>query len=399
MIKLFQRLAIFAIATVAVGAVVLTSCNKEEEINSSNYNGQYETKSFGANVSTKQIAQGLAETIRVKPEIAHEIHSAISTVVNYGLDENITFYDILNTDKSVFLKPSANISNLRSAINVSTLQSLGFNANNYYGNLNIYWGYHDKWDKSKSPTICYLDANHTSAKAKGFSIVNGNIQEVEITQEYFDSAVEPIIIINYNEIDYSRYPNFKNGERTKGGVIWLKPVITPGTTVTPVDYWNDPSKIYSAKFTAFESGGTQHDYFWAGGSEFKVISSYADIASGSNQPLTAKFACFFTRSDIKDNVQKSFSNCYLVPDWRPELEKIGLAVIEEDGGGTDTIELKIKISSVEVSINVPIESLDDELCNQMIDRNVFIANLTSGNNYYSADDCKIHTDMQVTNRN
>lgn len=31
MIKLFQRLAMFAIACVAVGAVVLTSCNKEEE--------------------------------------------------------------------------------------------------------------------------------------------------------------------------------------------------------------------------------------------------------------------------------------------------------------------------------------------------------------------------------
>ncbi len=98
-------------------------------------------------------------------------------------------------------------------------------------------------------------------------------------------------------------------------------------------------------------------------------------------------------------MKKSFSNCYLVPDWMPELEKIGLAVLEEDGGGSDTIELKIKISSVEVSITVPIESLDDELCNQMIERNVFIANLTSGNNYYSADDCKIYTDMQVTNRN
>ena len=38
MIKLFQRLAMFAVVSVAVGAVALTSCTKDDEvINNGNY--------------------------------------------------------------------------------------------------------------------------------------------------------------------------------------------------------------------------------------------------------------------------------------------------------------------------------------------------------------------------
>ena len=130
-----NKTILFAVAAILVaGSSFFTSCNKEDDFNSTN--GQYETKSLGTNISTRQIAQELTEAIKMNPEIATEIHSAIATVVDYGLDENITFYDILNTDKSVFLKSDANISNLRSAINVSTLQNLGLgSADNYYGNL------------------------------------------------------------------------------------------------------------------------------------------------------------------------------------------------------------------------------------------------------------------------
>ena len=44
MTKQFRRLAMFAIACVAVGAVVLTSCNKEEEVINDDYHCQLKTK-------------------------------------------------------------------------------------------------------------------------------------------------------------------------------------------------------------------------------------------------------------------------------------------------------------------------------------------------------------------
>lgn len=370
-----SKLILASVATVlVVGTALFTSCEKADEFNSTN--AQYEAKSLETNVSTRQIAQELAEAMRQNSEIATEIHSAIATVVDYGLDENITFYDILNTDKSVFLKSNASVSNLRSAINVSTLQSLGLgSADNYYGNLNIYWGYHDQWDETTMPTICYLDANHTSAKAKGFSVVNGNIQEVEITQEYFDSAVEPIIIINYNEIDYSRYPNFKNGERTKGGVRWLKPIPVPGTLVPWVP--NPIDSVYEARCFMFRSSGTQHDYFWAGGSEFEVRVAYA-TAFGEKEEVFCAFQLTRNEIDIRLPLLIDFS---IHEDWQPECGKVHVHLSEDDGGIIiDPIDINLEFGGSSFTTSIDIDWSDDEIYSMAITRDSYF-NRCSANGY------------------
>lgn len=365
-----------AVAAVLVaGTATFTSCNKDDDFQSGNNNFQYETKSLKENVSTKQIAHELAEAIRMKPEIANEIHSAVATVVDYGLDENITFYDVLNTEKSVFLKSEAGISNLRSAINVSTLQSLGFNADNYYGNLNIYWGYHNKWDKSTSPTICYLDDNHTSKIVKGFSTANGDMQEVEITEEYFDSAAEPIIIINYNETDYSKYPNFKNGERTKDGIKWLKPTPVPGTLVEWIP--NPVDNVYEAYCHKFVSSGIQHDYFWAGGSEFEIRVIYA-TAVGEKEEVFCAFQV--SRDEIEDRTPINIE-FPIHEDWQPECGKVHIYLSEDDAGlFIDPIDINLEFGGSSFTTSIDIDCSDDEIYSRAITRDSYF-NRCSANGY------------------
>ena len=376
------------VATVLVaGTAFFTSCNKEDDFNSTN--GQYETKSLGTNISTRQIAQELAEAIKMNPEIATEIHSAIATVVDYGLDENITFYDILNTDKSVFLKSDANISNLRSAINVSTLQNLGLgSADNYYGNLNIYWGYHDEWDNTTIPTICYLDANHTSTNAKGFSIVNGNIEEVEITEEYFDSAVEPIILIGYNEIDYSKYPDFKNGIRTKAGRIWLKPSITPGTLVP----WNpNPiDSVYEARVYGFRSSGTQYDFM--GGSEFVLKFAYID-KNGIQQENESYFEV--KRKHIRNN-KFIYIDVPVHEDWKYKSGNVYVHLSEEDGGVSfSPIDIKLVYEGFEISTTMTINTDNDFIYKGSISRNNYFRECNVGNGEFLLGREKIYCTLDV----
>lgn len=365
------------VATVLVaGTATFTSCNKDDDSQSGNNNFQYETKSLKETVSTKQIAYELAEAIMMKPEIANEIHSAIATVVDYGLDENITFYDILNTDKSVFLKSDENILNLRSAINLSTLQDLGLgSADNYYGNLNIYWGYHDNWDNTTIPTICYLDEDHTLTTIKGFAIVNGNIEDVEITEEYFDSATEPIIIINYNETDYSQYPDFKNGIRTKAGKKWLKPILAEGMFSEWIP--NSVENVYEARCFMFRSSGTQHDYFWAGGSEFEVRVTYATAVEEKEEVF-----CAFqlTRNEIETRLPLliDFS---IHEDWQPECGKVHVYLSEDDGGIIiDPIDINLEFDGISFNTSITIDWADDEIYNQPITRNSYF-NRCSENGY------------------
>lgn len=385
-------------AILFMGTSVLTSCNKDDDGTSPISKKVTLNDVPFDNKSTEVFARNIAEAILENPEIINEIHTGISSVVSYGLDENLTFFDILNTEESVFFKSNADFENLRNAIDVDVLEEFGFYAENYYGNLNIYWGYHDNWDGSEMPIVCYLDDNHSSNTAKGYSLVNGELVEVEITEEEFDKAVQPIILINYNEINYSKYPDFKNGIRIKDNIIWSKDTIIDGDEVSNTnDYgeWNNPDKIYSSKFIAFESGGTQHDTWICGGSEFMVSSAYIN---GNGIGSENTFSCNFTRKEIKNYKKKNYVNLYLCPDWREEQEENKLIVFESDGGTNTTLNTTVSYNGFSINIGIPIEANDDQLGIINLNRSVFINNVLSGNNKYSAGDCYVYTDITVIDR-
>lgn len=94
-------------AILFMGTSVLTSCNKDDDGTSPISKKVTLNDVPFDNESTEVFARNIAEAILENPEIVKEIHTGVSSVVSYGLDENLTFFDILNTEESVFFESNA----------------------------------------------------------------------------------------------------------------------------------------------------------------------------------------------------------------------------------------------------------------------------------------------------
>ena len=140
---------IVSIAIFGIGTTMFVSCSKEENEIAPRQKNAVSTFEALENVSTEPFAMELATAILENPQIIEEIHKGVSRVVEYGLDENLTFFDVLNTEQSVFFNLENNFEYLRNALEKNDiLNELGFDASNYYDNLNIYWGRHDEWENN-----------------------------------------------------------------------------------------------------------------------------------------------------------------------------------------------------------------------------------------------------------
>ncbi|MDX9799598.1 MAG: hypothetical protein RBT05_12170 [Bacteroidales bacterium] len=386
-----NKFAILAIAIVSI--FFFSACTNEDDFQNETIN--LSKKKETSNISTELIAADLINAINLNPEIAFEINSAISQIVDYGLDENLTFYDILNTSNSVFFHTDQEFLSLKQSINEKTLSDLGlYNPSNYYFNLNIYWGYHDSWDKNTLPIICYLTGNDNNT-LNGFKIVNREIVNVTVTEEEFDSETQPIIIINFNENNYSAYPDFKNGIRTKGNVTWLKPIPEP-IPEEPINEWNNPDKIYNAVFRSLTSGGVQHDTWIRGGSDFRVVAAYQ---LSNTLGSYAKHTCDFTRKEIKNKATKYYNYNILHPDWRPEFEDIEFRLMEHDGGSSSSFTVKLSVKDyVSIDITIPKFSWDDEIGKTPITRGLYFANYIANTTIYGMGDCSISAGLRILDR-
>ncbi len=392
--KFFSIFAIMAIAIVSI--FFFSACTNEDDFQNEKIN--LSKKKETSNISTELIAADLINAINLNPEIAFEINSAISKIVDYGLDENLTFYDILNTSNSVFFHTDEEFLNLKQSINEKTLSDLGlYNPSNYYFNLNIYWGYHDSWDKNTMPIICYLNGDDIN-EINGFKIEDGKIINITITEEEFDSEAQPIIIINFNEIDYAQYPDFKNGIRKKDNIEWLYVVTNPNEDDPElIDEWNDPQKIYSAVFRAIKSHGVQRDSYIAGGTEYYVSASF--IAGATTTPVTNKYSCYFTRKEIKNQSTKYYNYPILHSDWRPELLDIEFKLFDEDGGFSDSFPVKLNIAKVgEIGFTVPKKSWDDDLGTTFITRDLYFAKYIAHESWYSMGSEEIAAGLKIYDR-
>lgn len=144
--------------------------------------------------SSKSLAKPLAMSVMTNPAILNDLYVAVDKVCSYGLDENVTFYDIYNTSKSVFVRGNESNS-LQGLFGTTSFASMGLNASNYFGNFNIYWGYHDNWDRITLPIICYVDVDSETNLIHGYQIVSNTLHDMTITEDEFDAEDRPIILV------------------------------------------------------------------------------------------------------------------------------------------------------------------------------------------------------------
>ena len=390
-----KRIALLAIFT----GVFMSSCTEDEFLTEEEVGTHHSyLKTENVPTSTESFALDFAKYIQANPSALTTLNEAIHKVVGYDLDENLTFYDILQFNNSVFFgSEDSDIINLGSGISAEKLKDLGYNSTNYYGGLNIYWGYHDEWDGETLPIIGYVEDGKETINIKGYQITEKSIEKTNITIADFDSVKFPVIIINYSDRDYAEYPEFKRGIRQKGGKVWLYGNYNDGEDdeKNAVTTWNDPSKIYKLKLKSFK---VEENYDPLGGSEFAFESAFVNQSTVQADRIV--YTCDWTRKQIKNKVTKTF-NVTINPDWQADYENMHFYVIEEDGGFNDDINVSLSISNLfSLNIDLPKQSWDDEVLIASWIRYSFITDLNPNTNIHtiSTSNYTLKTEMEVVDR-
>lgn len=390
-----KRIALLAIFTGAF----MSSCTEDEFLTEEEVGTHHSyLKTENVPTSTESFALDFAKYIRANPSALTTLNEAIHKVVGYDLDENLTFYDILQFNNSVFFgSEDSDITNLGRGISAERLKNLGYNSTNYYGGLNIYWGYHDEWDGETLPIIGYVEDGKETINIKGYQITEKSIEKTNITIADFDSVKFPVIIINYSDRNYAEYPEFKRGIRQKGGKVWLYGNHNDGDDdeKNAVTAWNDPSKIYKLKLKSFK---VEENYDPIGGSEFSFESAFVNQSTVQADRIV--YTSEYTRRQIKDEVTKTF-NLAINPDWQADYENMHFYIIEEDGGFNDDINVSLSISDLfSLNIDLPKQSWDDEVLIASWLRYSFITDLDPNTNIHtiSTSNYTLKTEMEVVDR-
>lgn len=371
-IKRIALLAIFA-------GAFMCSCTEDEFLTEEGVGIHHSyLKTENVPTSTEPFALDFAKYIQANPNALTTLNEAIHKVVGYDLDENLTFYDILQFNNSVFFgSEDSDITNLGRGISAEKLKDLGYNSTNYYGGLNIYWGYHDEWDGKTLPIIGFVEDGKETIKIKGYQITEKSIEKTSITIADFDSVKFPVIMINYSDRDYSEYPEFKRGIRQKGGKIWLYDGFKneDGDENNTTNVWNDSTKVYKLKLTSFKA---VKNYDIMGGSEFAFESAFVNQATEAADKT--RYTCEYTRKQIKNKVTKTF-NVAINPDWQAKYENMHFYIIEEDGGWNDNINVSLSVQGIgSLSTTLPAHSFDDILFSASWIRYSFITDMDTTNN-------------------
>lgn len=395
--KVTKTVAMLLMALLTSSTIFVACNNEEDEYTNKSIlkKSNKEARLFEQNVPTKDIAYNFMQNIISNQWILNEIHSGIDELVNLGLDENLPVFDVLHTENSKLVSKST-FKNLQQAFDEKMLNSLGLDVSNFYSDLNIYWGYHDNWDEKTIPIICYVNEQTTADYTNGFKFVNGEIEEVTITEKEFDSEVYPIIIINFNDYNYEQYPDFKNGSRTKDGVYWVgnsEIELEDKEDEREYNEWTDEHKLYKPYVTKFKSGGHQWDTWVKGGSEFKLSASYAGTSMSS---IVTTQRINFTRKQIKNKTEKNTS-ILIHSDWQEQFLDVVIVLLEEDWGSDKTLKFKLNIKDYgEIDTSIPLLKFDDEVGKlPNITRNSFITSIVNNDPYYYLGDCRIKTSIKV----
>lgn len=139
----------------------------------------------------------------------------------------------------------------------------------------------------------------------------------------------------------------------------------------------DKDTLVEASVLFFKSDGNQYDSkIFGGGTEFVFTFATANIDSTGN---LQRFEYDMTRKEI-DNKETVKIDKVLNADWNKQCPNLYYRLVDDDGGLTVNISIKLAYKSDSISVSFTEKSLDDEIGSGYIDRNTFISKCQSGNN-------------------
>lgn len=332
----------------------------------------------------------LLAKITDKSQVLYEVNYAVKESMEYGMDEEWRFKDILAPQSGKILrsdnesvlakslrellkKQSDNTSELRSG----TLSLEEFILNE---NVQIYWPYSENWDGVMEPVVSFdpKNGNEWNYAYRRILLPSGEygLDSVIIDDEY--AKKNPVWIINQNHLHYDELPDFSEGESVKNNVLFLRNASTLSRNFTFVEGFpgsEGSTSTEGGRLTSQQGAGTmhvlklgrlmaskQHDDIFNGGSEFAIKLGYCP--SGINENNTEKVVsyCRITRSR-GDISKKRWVDLDIIlnPDWREDQKECSFKLYEEDQGNTVYWNSPIRYKDFEVTIPIPYASGDDHI--------------------------------------
>ena len=368
-------------AVVGAGILTMVACNKDNEKTDGEQQAADVRSSKTLSLSDaerEQIAQDFAAALDGANAYG-QLWNAVEAVYNLGLGEKVYFYDILYPTLSKFLPDNMMLSSLQQAVNQSgILTSCGVNGQQYLGNLQIYWPFHDDWDGIVTPTVFFAPNNQLSNTIHGFRIgPNGEIQHIQVSLRELDSE-NSFILIKEAEKPYTYFPHFKDGEYTKNGHTWYKPSSTTGQDGdwSFIDQAYGGDTLVEGIIKKFKSNGHFYDGWFDDDCEF--VFSFTSLLN-DNTPCKEWIHFVMTRKEIKQKKMIPI-NYIFNGNWTAEHNLVYYRLYEEDHDGTTTtINITLVNGNETISISETINNPDDEMISGYFDRDNFVNNCQLGN--------------------
>lgn len=376
---------------------VLVSCQKETGANiSTGDDSAFAGKALSLDPEQRQhAAQMLAMSLANHPDAYAQLNDVIAMVRSYGVDENIYVYDILHREHSKFIPAHLEIEELVNAINeAELLANCGVEGRPYFDNLQLYWPYHNDWDRVTSPVVVFEPETIDFTEITGFKFpmeYNPTIMEnpagimlIDIDVQKMDYDENSYIIIKQAEFPYTHYPRFVDGEFTKDNITWIRPTDVIGLTGDwcYVDHVVGPDTLVKATAIGFQSSGNQHDsWFFGGGSEFALTMAHIKD-DGTQKAYTYRFE--MSRDDIDDERTIQFEGGFIFhPNWTRDGSEVYYRLFEEDAGGSSfDFNINLSYQGASVTVGLSGNTVDDEIATGYLYRDDYMNSCRSGNNGY-----------------
>lgn len=376
---------------------VLVSCQKETGANiSTGDDSAIAGKALSLDPEQRQhAAQMLAMSLANHPDAYAQLNDVIAMVRSYGVDENIYVYDILHREHSKFIPAHLEIEELVNAINeAELLANCGVEGRPYFDNLQLYWPYHNDWDRVTPPVVVFEPETIDFTEITGFKFpmeYNPTIMEnpagitlIDIDVQKMDYDENSYIIIKQAEFPYTHYPRFVDGEFTKDSITWIRPTDVIGLTGDwcYVDHVVGPDTLVKASAIGFKSSGNQHDsWFFGGGSEFALTMAHIKD-DGTQKAYTHRFE--MSRGDISDRRLIQFEEGFIFhPNWTRDDSEVYYRLFEEDAGGSSfDFNINLSYQGASVTVGLSGNTVDDEIATGYLYRDDYMNSCRSGNNGY-----------------
>lgn len=353
-------------------------------------------------VSLPELAQVFA-SLPLETEHLEEVHSAVSTSVDNGYDEEYMMADLFNS-------PGAGVGSSEVETRASEgkwgnpIRSLLINyldesfatrassadylsAEEYIAALTasdvqIFWPYSDRWDGEQFPVITF-DPGVDVPSNEGYMMTpEGEVKCVVVTEEL--ARERPVWVINRN--DDSVYKSIEmlrkeDPDWGKGGSIVVKPTRAGAAA--------DVKTLFLESIRLKKN----LDCWLAGGSELFVRSGSVENFTASTEaemrlysPSITDFMIEIRRSQVGTMVP---FDAVLVSEWTDQLQNLAFMITEDDGGTQTTWKcsatVKVESKSYGFDISLPLNTRDDIVWRGQLSRKYFEKNNKVEGHFGDAD--------------